>query len=166
MIRRGVALLALLALLAALLLAAGLLGFGIAILIAAALAAAVLTHRTNTVYRGAHSDFERALLRQKSRPGRPEELARLERIVALGVAGAGDLHMRVRPRLRAIAVTLLAVRGIDLDLSGERARSLLGDELWALVRPDRESPADPFAPGISAERLAVAVTALETLEDS
>ena len=90
---------------------------------------------------------------------------RLERAVALGVAHAGDLHTRLRPRLRTIAATLLAARGVDLDRSAGQARALLGEELWDMVRADREAPADPFAPGIDPGRLAVAVETLESLRD-
>jgi hypothetical protein len=149
------------AVLAAWLLAAGLAGFGVSVLVAAAVAAAVLVHRAGTAHRGGRRDFDRALLRRESPPRRPEELTRLERAVALGVAHAGDLHTRLRPRLRTIAATLLAARGLELD----QARSLLGDDLWALVRSDREAPADPFAPGVEPGRLAVAVETLESLQD-
>ena len=162
MIRR---LVAFAAVLSAWLLAAGLVGFGVSVLVAAAGAAAALVHRVGTAHRGGRLDFERALLRRESPSQRPEELVRLERAVALGVAHAGDLHTRLRPRLRTIAATLLAARGVDLDRSAGQARSLLGDELWALVRGDREAPPDPFAPGIDPRRLAVAVETLESLRD-
>jgi len=151
------------AILAVWLLAAGLAGFGVSVLVAAAVAAVVLVHRTSTTHRGGHGDFDRALLQRESPSQRPEELTRLERAVALGVAHAGDLHTRLRPRLRTIAATLLAARGVDLDRCTGQARSLLGEELWALVRADREAPADPFAPGIDPGRLAVAVETLESL---
>jgi hypothetical protein len=68
--------------------------------------------------------------------------------------------------LRSIATTLLALRGCDLDRAPEQARSLLGDELWSLVRPDRERPADPFGPGLPLDRLTLAVEKLETLQDA
>jgi hypothetical protein len=153
------------AVLSAWLLAAGLVGFGVSVLVAAAVVAAVLVHRAGTAHRGGRGDFERALLRRESPSQRPEELVRLERAVALGVAHAGDLHTRLRPRLRTIAATLLAARGVDLDRSAGQARSLLGEELWTLARADREAPADPFAPGIDPARLTVAVETLESLRD-
>jgi hypothetical protein len=162
LIRRAVVIAALLA---AWLLAAGLVGFGVDVLVAAAVAAALLVRRAGTAHRGGLGEFDRALLRRESPPRRPEELTRLERAVALAVAHVGDLHTRLRPRLRTIAATLLAARGVDLDRSAGQARSVLGEELWALVRSDREAPADPFAPGIGTERLAVAVETLESLRD-
>jgi hypothetical protein len=154
------------ALLAGALLVAALAGFGVSILVVAAVAAAVLVHRTGSAHRGSSGAFEKALLRPRPAARRPAELGRLERAVALGVADAGHLHTGLRPRLRAIARTLLAARGVDLDAAPERARSLLGDELWSLVRPDRERPADSFGPGIPLERLTLAVEKLETLQDA
>jgi hypothetical protein len=92
------------------------------------------------------------------------ELARLEREVTLGVASTYDLHFRLRPTLRDTAAGLLAVRrGIDLDRQPERARAVLGDETWQLVRPDIEPPADRLARGIEPERVRRIVEALERI---
>ena len=80
------------------------------------------------------------------RPPVPRALAQLENAAALGVADPLDLHVRLRPQLRRLAEELLETRrGISLDDEPERARALLGDETWELVRRDRPPP-DESAP--------------------
>lgn len=94
------------------------------------------------------SRYERALHRPPPRlPSRPVELERAERVVVLAAANAFDLHLRLRPRLRAIAEHRLASRR-GLGLASPEARRLLGDDVWELVRPDRPPPDDRFAPGL------------------
>jgi hypothetical protein len=94
----------------------------------------------------------------------PETLARMESRTALGVAGAFDLHFRLRPRLRGIAAELLASRrGIALDADQERARQALGDETWELVRADRPPPTERMARGIPIPELHRVVESLENL---
>ena len=94
----------------------------------------------------------------------PETLARMEARTALGVAGAFDLHVRLRPRLRGLATELLASRrGIALDEEPERARQALGNETWELVRADRPPPTERLAPGIPIPELHRVVESLEKL---
>lgn len=102
------------------------------------------------------------------RPVREEEhlaeLARLEREVTLGVSSSYDLHFRLRPTLRETASGLLAVRrGIDLDRQPDRARAVLGEDAWQLVRPDLDPPTDRLARGIDPETLRRVVEALEAV---
>jgi len=54
-------------------------------------------------------------------------------------------------------------RGVDVAREPERARVLLGNELWELVRPDRSPPLERMGPGIDEGRLRRAVSALEHL---
>jgi hypothetical protein len=113
---------------------------------------------------GGPSAFEAALRRPEHEPSRLPELARAEREVTLAAASAFDLHYRLRPALREAAGGLLAARrGIDLDLQPDRARALLGEEAWQLVRPDREPPHDRHAPGIGAAELGRVLGALEAI---
>jgi hypothetical protein len=105
-----------------------------------------------------------------SRPGaapgqnRLPELERLEREVTLAAASAYDVHFRLRPTLREAALTLLAAgRGVSLDRQPERARQLLGEETWELVRADREPPCDPRGPGLDRARLERILASLESL---
>jgi hypothetical protein len=92
----------------------------------------------------------------------PPSLGRVENEVVLGVASATDLHFRLVPRLRAVATGLLAARrGVSLTADPERARALLGDDAWSLVRPDRPAPHDRLAAGIPVPDLERALDALE-----
>jgi len=92
------------------------------------------------------------------------ELASVERIVGLGLDSAFDVHFRLRPLLRELAEHRLATRrGIDLDAGPDAARLALGDELWELVRADRERPADRLARGLTLAEVEAAVAALEAV---
>ncbi len=107
-------------------------------------------------------------LRRKRRADRRPEparsLAQLQNITLLGVADARDLHFRLRPRVRLIAAGLLESRhGIALDEEPARARALLGEETWELVRGDRPVPADERGPGTSRAALERVVVSLERL---
>lgn len=110
-----------------------------------------------------------APLRRSTRTGSrrrrpPPALARIEDEVALGVAGAFDLHHRLVPRLRTITAGLLASRRrVSLDADLEESRRLLGDETWELVRPDRPPPEDRLARGIPPEALGRVVGTLEAI---
>jgi hypothetical protein len=91
-------------------------------------------------------------------------LVELENVTALGVADAGDLHFRLRPRVRDIAAGVLeARRGVSLDAQPEPARAALGEETWELVRADRPPPDDERAPGLPRGALERVVVSLERL---
>ena len=94
----------------------------------------------------------------------PGMLGRLEQETVLGVAGSFDLHYRLRPRLRGLAADLLAARrGVSLDAAPERARDLLGEATWELLRRDRPPPEDRLAPGLPSNDLRGVVESLERL---
>jgi hypothetical protein len=96
--------------------------------------------------------------------GRPASLARLENEAALGVAGAFDLHHRLRPRLRRLAAGLVETgRRISLDRDTEAARDALGETAWELVRPDRPPPADRLARGLPISDLRSVVETFERM---
>jgi hypothetical protein len=100
-----------------------------------------------------------AMRREPDRPQRPAQLERLERELTMATATAFDLHARLRPQLRDIAAMRLAARGVRL----EEAEDVLEPELWELVRPDRQEPANRHAEGIAPAELRRAVDALEAL---
>jgi hypothetical protein len=79
---------------------------------------------------------------------RPRQLERSERAAEM-LSTAGDVHVTLRPVLREVADERLRARGVELTAQPERARALLGDALWELVRPDRPPPADRLAPGLT-----------------
>ncbi len=101
--------------------------------------------------------------RSRSR-GRPASLARLENEAALGVAGAFDLHHRLRPRLRKLAAGLVETRRrISLDRDPAAARAALGETAWEVVRPDRPPPADRLARGLPISDLRSVVETFERM---
>lgn len=108
--------------------------------------------------------FERALRTRRPRPPRLRELERIEHDVVQGAANPLDLHRRLRPVLREIATHRLAIRhGVGLDAGDGHAQRLLGDEAWALLRPDRELPDERRGPRLGAHEIEAIVARLETL---
>jgi len=83
--------------------------------------------------------------------------------VGLGTQTAFDFHFRLRPVLVEIARGRLAARGIKLE-DAARARSVLGEEAWELLRPEREPPRDRNAPGLATDELGRLVAALERIK--
>jgi hypothetical protein len=113
---------------------------------------------------GERSVYELALRRRERPPARPPELAKLEREVSLATGTSFDVHYRLRPVLREVAAHRLSTRrGLALDGGSPEVPALLGPELWELVRPDREPPADRFARGLPLGRIELVVRRLETI---
>lgn len=106
------------------------------------------------------------LERPPQRPPRSEQIAeldRLDRVVVLATSGAFDVHHRLRPLVRELAAErLYAQHGVELADQPERARELLGPELWDLVRPDREL-GRRYGPGLAVDEIAPLVERLEAL---
>jgi hypothetical protein len=132
------------------------------VLLAAALASVV-----GSIASQAHSGeslFDAALHRPTEENERLPELVRLEREVGLAQASEFDFHHRLRPVLREVATGLLFVRrGVDLDRQPERAREVLGEETFELVRADREPPWDRTTSGPALDELRRVVASLEAL---
>jgi hypothetical protein len=130
-----------------------------------ALALLELVLVTRTAYpRKRGSALAEALAVERQGPLRPPELERLEREVTLGTTTAFDLHYRLRPTLREVALQRLADRrGLALDAGGDEVEDALGAELWEIVRPDREPPADRYGPGLPGAWVRHAVERLEAL---
>lgn len=105
-----------------------------------------------------------AVVRRRRNAHAPESLKRLEDQVALARATAADFHRHVRPILRdAAAGRLRSRRRIDIAAEPERARALLGDDVWELVRPGTEPPRELRAAGEPAARVAQAIDAIERI---
>lgn len=100
-------------------------------------------------------------------PPRDERVMQLEALSSrLSSAGGStfDLHYRLRPLLREIAAARLARgHGIDLDRQPERSQTLIGEQLWELIRPDRNPPDDRFAKGISDAQVDALIDQLEAI---
>jgi hypothetical protein len=131
------------------------------VLALAAIGLAALTRSLSSAAREQPaSQFDRMLTRRAEQASRPPELVRIEREITLGVSSAGHLHMRLLPLLREVAAAKLR---IDLELRPERAKTLLDEDAWKLLRPDRPPPEDRTAPGLPLGRLRTLVDTLERL---
>ena len=104
----------------------------------------------------------RATTVDKPKRAVPPSLSRIEQEVALGVASSFDLYFRLAPRLRAVADGLLRARR-NMPLAANGAPDILGDDTWALVRPDRPAPEDRLAKGADPSDLDRVVGALEAI---
>ena len=135
------------------------------VLVLAAIALAALTR----VARGGSelpppSAFDAALRVRAVDPMRPPELVRTERQITLGTSSAGSLHQGLLPLLReAAAARLSAGHGVELARRPDAARTLLGEDAWELLRPDRPEPRDRNAPGITMRQVRDVVATLERL---
>ncbi len=110
------------------------------------------------------SELDRTLASRPETRVRPAELIRIERELTLGSATQEHLHARLLPILRDAAAARLATKHeIDFDRRPDRARELLGDDTWEIVRPDREVPADRNAPGLPLRRIAAVIDTIERL---
>jgi hypothetical protein len=93
---------------------------------------------------------------------RPPTLVQIEQETALAACGPLELHLRLRPRLRALAAALLAAkRGVSLDRDADSAREILGDDTWELVREDRPPPPERTRGRVSSATLERFVDSLE-----
>jgi hypothetical protein len=105
-----------------------------------------------------------ALVEEPREAIRPPDLDRTERVLSMASNSAFDVHFRLRPMLREVAEQRLADRrGLRLDSGDQRVQEALGEELWELVRPDREQPHRRFGEGVEAEQLSRVVDRLEAL---
>jgi hypothetical protein len=93
-----------------------------------------------------------------------KELSRIEATVSVSPSSAKETYHRLRPILREIAADRLEVgRRIALDDDPVRTRAVLGDEAWALLRPDLPMPEDRSLPGpslISSEKIVASLEAI------
>ena len=106
------------------------------------------------------SQFAAALRTRPPRYGRPEELERLERHVALSIETAADFHYRLRRTVvEATDAAIWRRYGVPLD----QAAALMPAGLWAVVRPDSEAPTDRRAAGPPLEELSTLVDEIERI---
>jgi hypothetical protein len=105
--------------------------------------------------------LQRALERHEEQVETPPELARMERVVVMSAAQEFDLHYRLRPVLREIALARLAERGLQLDGGSPAVREQLGPELWEVVRPERPAPENRHQRGVGLARIERLVARLE-----
>ena len=104
-----------------------------------------------------------ARAKQPRKDGRPADLVRVERELEMSTESAFDTYFRLRPILRELVSTRLALSSVDLDAFDGRAEALLGPDAWALVRPDAARPDDHYAAGVRLSDVAHALDAVEAL---
>jgi hypothetical protein len=101
--------------------------------------------------------------RRRDRSATPD-LAAIDRLLSMSISSAEDEYVRLRPLVRDIARQRLADHtGVRLETAPAAAAAILGPEVWEIVRPDRERPADQHARGIAPARLRAVVEALERI---
>jgi hypothetical protein len=111
------------------------------------------------------STLAAALHREEHPPVRPPDLERTERMLSMAATTAFDLHVRLRPVLREVAEQRLAERrGLRLDSGDPRVEEACGEELWEVVRPDREAPDHRYRPGLDRAALQRVVERLEAIQ--
>jgi len=67
----------------------------------------------------------------------------VERRLRLAQTSADELHRHFRPIVVEIAAAELARKhGVVLEREPARARALVGERLWELIRPDRTPPSE------------------------
>ncbi len=111
--------------------------------------------------KGPSTSWQRASARAQSRP---DQLVRLERLVVTSGATAIEAHAYLRPVLAEIASERLAARGQTLKAMPDSVgKTLLGEPLWEIVRPDRPFPENRHGPGVSQTDLRAMLDVLERL---
>jgi hypothetical protein len=103
---------------------------------------------------------------QQARPrdAGPEELDRIEDIVALGQADALDLHFRLRPVLADIASAGYAsASGVHEPGLPAGAEPVFSPGTWELIRPDRPRPSGAVDRGIDTVSLRSVLDDLESI---
>ena len=134
---RGIGLVAALAVVAV---AAGFLtGYPAQVAAATTIAVAALVSLISTRDLAARAELRPRPVRRVADSPPLEQLRRVSQALTAAQASEFGVDRDLRPRFRPIAAMRLARRGVDLDRHTEKARAILGDELWELVRA--EAPA-------------------------
>jgi hypothetical protein len=133
------------------------------VVIVSALASILLLMVLGRTDDAAESAFD-AAVRPVPAPPPPDEPASLTaaRWLVVNATTSGGLHFRVRPAIADLTEARLRDRH-GISLSHPRAPALLGDELWAIVRPDAPAPDDRMAPGLSPSKFRSLLDRLEAL---
>ncbi len=93
----------------------------------------------------------------------PLRLRQIAGILAESEQSEFGVDRSLRPFLVPIVAARLGRRGVDLTIAPERARDLLGDRLWEIVRPDRTPAAHRVSRGLGRAELRAAIERLEGL---
>jgi hypothetical protein len=129
-----------------------------------AIALVILTSTASGLRREGPSAFDDALGPTGIPQTRPEDLERIERLVAFARPGRADRDARVTVLLRsALARRLRDRHAVDLERQPLAARRILGDDLYELARePDDLTEPDPLG-GLTASELLVLTDRIEEI---
>jgi hypothetical protein len=156
---RSVALVAALAVAA---LGAGfLIGYPAQVAAATAIAFAAVVSLISTRDLAARAELRRRPARRVADSRPLEQLRQIDRALTAAQASEVGVDRDLRPLFRPIAAMRLARRGVDLDRHPEKARAILGEQLWELVRADRARGSNLVAGGISTGGLQSLIERLE-----
>jgi hypothetical protein len=154
----------LVAALAAVAVAAGFLtGYPAQVGAATTIAVAAFVSLITTLDLAARAELRARSVQRIADPAPLEQLRRVGETLAAAQASEVRLFRDLRPLFRSIAAMRLAWRGVDLDRHREKARAILGDELWELVRAEGPRGSNLFAGGISAAGLQGLIERLERI---
>jgi hypothetical protein len=150
--------------LAAVAVAAGLLtGYPAQVGAATTIAVAAFVSLITTLDLAARAELRVRSLQRTADPAPPEQLRRVGETLAAAQVSEVRLFRELRPLFRSIAAMRLAGRGVDLDRHTEKARAILGDELWEVVRAEGPRGSNRLAGGISAAGLQGLIERLERI---
>lgn len=104
---------------------------------------------------------------RRSRTGHlPPRLLEIEHLVTFSLTSRSDFDHRLLPRLRSLVDDqLMSQRGFGLRDSTGRAAEALGEEVWSILRTDRQPVDDVGVPGPSEGELESIVEAIEVLRN-
>ncbi len=134
------------------------------VLFLGALGLAALAKSTSNTFEPAGASRVRVPQSRSARDdGKPAELVRIERELEMATQSAYDTYFRLRPILRELVSSRLALSAVDMDAPTGRAEAMVGPDCWALVRPDAIRPDDHYAAGVPLPLVSRAVDAVEAL---
>ena len=138
-----------------------LVGYPTEVAAATTIAVAALVSLVTTRELAARAELRARPARRRADSPPLEQLRRVNRALTAAQASEFGVDRDLRLLFRPIAAMRLARRGVDLDRHAEKARSILGEQLWELVRPDRPSGSNRVAGGISVAGLESLIERLE-----
>jgi hypothetical protein len=133
----------------------------LAILAVGILPASWLVRRFASATRSTPERFEAELRKPVANSADIPGLRAVDHTLRMALGSSFGVEFMLKPLLRELASwRLMRNRGIDIDVTPELARQLVGEPLWSLIEPG-EPVRDYSAPGIP---LADVRTSIEQLE--
>jgi hypothetical protein len=140
-----------------------LIGYPAQVTAATTIAFAAVVSLISTRDLAARAELRRRPVRRVTDSPPLEQLRQVDRALTAAQASEVGVDRDLRPLFRPIAAMRLARRGVDLDRHPEEARTILGEQLWELVRADRGRGSNRVAGGISAAGLQSLIERLEQI---